>query len=126
MKLSLELNDGSSYAVQAYEAGIIQINNTRHTDTLVVMPDAVHTRFANLTQVDTLTEGEFSELAELGAELIIVGTGSAQQFLHPRLWAHLSQRGIGVEFMDTAAACRTYNILMSEGRRVAALLFPIT
>ncbi|MGB1110129.1 MAG: Mth938-like domain-containing protein [Gammaproteobacteria bacterium] len=125
MKLSLELNDGNAYAVQAYELGVIQINNSRHTETLVVMPDSLHTDYRVLADPDDLTESHFSELSELGAELIVIGTGSNQRFLHPRLWAHLSRQGIGVEFMDTAAACRTYNILMSEGRRVAALLFPI-
>lgn len=125
MKLSLELNDGSSYAIQAYELGAIQINNRRFSKTVVVMPDAIHDEFSSLVTPNELDEAVFSSLADLDPEVVVIGTGSAQQFLHPRLWAHLSRKGLGVEFMDTAAACRTYNILMSEGRRVAALLFPL-
>ena len=51
---------------------------------------------------------------------MLLGTGRRQRFPHPRLTAALAQAGIGLEVMDTAAACRTYNILMSEGRRVLA------
>ena len=58
-------------------------------------------------------------------EVLIVGTGSRQHFLHPAVFAPLTRVGIGVEAMDTQAAARTYNILMSEGRRVVVALMPM-
>ena len=65
-----------------------------------------------------------SELAELKPEVVLLGTGSTIRFVPPRMTAALTEIGVAVECMDTAAACRTYNILMSEGRRVVtALLF---
>ena len=54
--------------------------------------------------------------------MVILGTGPRQRFVHPRLIAALTARRIGVETMDNPAACRTYNILMAEGRRVALAL----
>ncbi|MBU3735478.1 MAG: hypothetical protein FGM62_00730, partial [Methylobacterium sp.] len=64
----------------------------------------------------------FEYLAGLAPELVLLGTGLRHCFAHPRLSRALSEAGIGLECMDTAAACRTYNILMSEGRHVAAAL----
>ena len=57
-------------------------------------------------------------------EVILLGTGNRLQFPHPRLTQPLQQAGIGLEAMDTVAACRTYNILMAEGRQVLAALLP--
>lgn len=59
-------------------------------------------------------------VATLEPEIVLLGTGEQQRFPHPRLTRELLTRGIGVEIMNTAAACRTYNILMLEGRRVVA------
>ena len=58
----------------------------------------------------------------LEPEIVLLGTGDRQHFPHPRLLAPLTERRIGVEVMDTRAACRTFNILVAEGRRVAAAL----
>jgi uncharacterized protein len=58
-------------------------------------------------------------------EVVLLGTGARQRFAHPRLTAALIARRIGVESMDTGAACRTYNILMTEGRKVLAALLPV-
>ena len=71
-----------------------------------------------------LTAENFSQLATLGVEIVLLGTGSRQRFPHPRLTAALGAARIGLEVMDSKAACRTYNILVAEERRVAlALLF---
>jgi len=64
----------------------------------------------------------FDALIEIAPEVVVFGSGARLRFPHPRLLAKLSQQRIGVETMDFGAACRTYNILMSEGRRVAAAL----
>jgi uncharacterized protein len=73
-------------------------------------------------RVEDLTTAMFESLLGLQPEVVIVGTGSRHQFVSPRLSHPLQSRRIGVEGMDTVAACRTYNILVSEGRRAVAVL----
>jgi len=75
-----------------------------------------------ISGTDALTEQAFLELAALPVEILLLGTGSALQFPHPRLTLPVRDAGIGLEVMDTAAACRTYNILLGEDRRVGAAL----
>ena len=69
-----------------------------------------------------LKKEDFENLKSLGAEIVLLGTGPQQRFPHPSLTAPLAQAGIGVEVMDLKAACRTYNILVAEERKVAAAL----
>ncbi|MEY8878622.1 MAG: Mth938-like domain-containing protein [Leptothrix sp. (in: b-proteobacteria)] len=71
---------------------------------------------------DDLAEGHFEALLALQPELVVIGCGAQHRFVSPRLMRALIQQGIGVECMDTPAACRTYNILVSEHRRVVAAL----
>jgi uncharacterized protein len=72
----------------------------------------------------TLTTENFAQVNEMMPDVVILGTGPRQRFIHPGLIAALTDRRIGVECMDNQAACRTYNILMAEGRKVAlALIF---
>jgi uncharacterized protein len=61
-------------------------------------------------------------IAGLDLEILLIGTGSKQRFPHPRLTRALAEKRVGIEAMDLQAACRTYNILMTEGRRIAAAL----
>ncbi len=70
-----------------------------------------------------LTEIHLQTLAELKPELVIIGTGKTQYFLPPNILAPLYKNRIGVEIMNTDAACRTFNLLLSEGRSVLAALF---
>ena len=77
-----------------------------------------------VNQFSELAESHFASLAELAPELVIFGSGARLRFVRPALMRALIDRRIGVETMDTAAACRTYNVLLAEGRSVvAALLF---
>ncbi|OYU42840.1 MAG: hypothetical protein CFE44_21725 [Burkholderiales bacterium PBB4] len=72
-----------------------------------------------------LTDAHFEALLALNPEVVIFGSGARLQFVKPALMRSLIDRRIGVETMDTPAACRTYNVLVSEGRNaVAALLLP--
>jgi uncharacterized protein len=71
---------------------------------------------------EALTEADFAPLLDLGADILLLGTGAKQRFPHPRLTHALAARRIGVEAMDLPAACRTFNILVAEERRVAAAL----
>lgn len=71
--------------------------------------------------------GDSAAILDLAAsvDVVLVGTGAEMQFLPPQFCAALEAAGIGVEAMQTPSACRTYNVLLSEGRRVAAALISI-
>ena len=101
-----------------YGPGYVSINGTpRHAST-VVLGDRILD-----WEVDAfagLTEAVFGRLAALPVEIVLLGTGASLRFPHPRLTQPLRDAGIGLEVMDTSAACRTYNILLGEDRRVAA------
>lgn len=101
----------------------VMINHQRHEHSVVVQAGAVHTDW-QVASFDTLTEASFDYFLALKPELVLLGTGARQRFAHPRLYRALTNAGIAVEFMDTKAACRTYNILIADDRHVmAAILF---
>ena len=119
------LDDSSDrHAIQQYDEGRITISQTVYQRSLIVLPDRIISDWAPAA-IEQLKTDDFDLLAGLGPEIVILGTGRQQRFPHPALTQPLMQRRIGFEVMDTPAACRTYNILMAEGRRVAAALFMI-
>ena len=120
MKLHLAQNAGLN-AFTAYGEDFVMVNDRRHETSLIVLPDQL---IADWTprKLEDLSEAHFAELARLNVEIVLLGTGRTLSFPHPRLTAPLMQARIGCEVMDTQAAARTYNILMGEGRRVAAAL----
>lgn len=109
--------------VTAYGSGWFEINRVRHEGALLLMPEGEVRRW-EIESYETLSAADFEALAGLGAEIVLLGTGTQHRIPHPRLTAALSRAGVGVEAMDSSAACRTYNILMGEGRRVLAALLP--
>jgi uncharacterized protein len=123
MKFMLDNNTGG-YAIQRYDVGVIIIAECSYRESLILLPDRVIENWPP-NSVNDLAEEDFHQLMELEPEIVLLGTGPQQQFPHPSLTQPLMQQRIGLEVMDTAAACRTYNILMAEGRRVAAALFMI-
>ena len=120
MKLHLD-QPGAINFITACEPAYVQVNQARYTASLIVLTHRVieawrPDRFA------ALAEQDFDELAGLGADIVLLGTGRTLRFPHPRLTRALMERRIGLEVMDAGAACRTYNILAGEGRKVAAAL----
>ena len=103
-----------------YGEGYVLVNGERHERNLIVMPEQLLPWSA--ASFDALKEEDFQALLELGIDILLLGTGPKQRFPHPRLTRALAAKRIGVEAMDLQAACRTYNILMAEERRVAAAL----
>ena len=103
-----------------YGDGFVMVNGQRHERNVIVMPERLLPWDAQ--SFDSLKEEDFRPLLELAPEILLIGTGPKQRFPHPRLTRGLAEKRIGVEAMDLQAACRTYNILMSEERRVAAAL----
>ncbi|MEW8690046.1 MAG: Mth938-like domain-containing protein [Candidatus Thiodiazotropha endolucinida] len=117
-----EASDGLS--IQRYDQGEVTVSGVIYRENCIVLPDRIISAWRPGSFLD-LRQEDFSFLAELSPEIVILGTGDKQHFPHPSLTQPLMQNQIGLEVMNTAAACRTYNILMSEGRRVAAALFMI-
>jgi uncharacterized protein len=103
-----------------YGDGYVMINGQRHDSNLIVTPEQLLPWSAS--GFDALTESDFQGFLDLKLEILLLGTGPKQRFPHPRLTRVLAEKRIGVEAMDIQAACRTYNILMAEERRVAAAL----
>ena len=109
--------------VTAYDESGVEINLKHFTDSLLVLPEIAPAAWP-VNTFDALNAAHFDQIAALRPDVIILGTGARQRFVHPRLIAALTTLRIGVECMDNQAACRTYNILMAEGRKVAlALIF---
>jgi uncharacterized protein len=106
--------------ITGYGAGYVMVNGQRYESSLIVTPDRVLPWAVQ--SFDALKENDFAALMQLGMEIVILGTGPRQRFPHPRLTGALAKARIGVEVMDMQAACRTYNILVAEERKVAAAL----
>ena len=104
----------------AYGEGYVMVNDQRHEANLIVLPDQLLPW--HVKSFDVLKEEDFLVLLDLKLEILLLGTGPRQRFPHPRLTRALAAKRVGVEAMDLQAACRTYNILMAEERRVAAAL----
>jgi uncharacterized protein len=107
--------------VTAYDENGIEINAKSYRSSLLVMPEMAPVDWP-VRSFDALTADDFAQIDAIDPDVVILGTGPRQRFVHPRLIAALTARRIGVETMDNPAACRTYNILMAEGRRVALAL----
>ncbi len=120
MKLHLTTAE-NNYLITGYGADFIEINKARHARNLIVMADKLILDWP-AKDFASLAEAHFVNLIELKPEVVLLGTGEKHQFLHPKIVQNLTAQGIPLECMTTAAACRTYNILMSEGRTVAAAL----
>jgi uncharacterized protein len=108
-------------AITGYGEGYVMVNQARHERTVVVLPDQLVTDWAAST-FEALTADHLAALLPLEAEIILIGTGPRLQFPRAEVLAPLVRARVGFEVMDVQAACRTYNILVSEERKVAAAL----
>ena len=104
-----------------YGKGFVMINGRRIERSVVVLPDRLIADWP-AKAFDELAAEHFAPLGELGCEIVLLGTGAQQRFPRSEVLLPLIRAGIGVEVMDLQAACRTYNILMAEQRKVAAAL----
>ncbi len=120
MKFQLETNS-QQLTISACRPGAITINQEELGSSLIITPESLIRDWPPQSH-DELEPEHFSAVAVLEPVILIYGSGITQRFPAPELLAPLIQKGIGVETMDTAAACRTYNVLVSEGRNVAAAL----
>ncbi len=120
MKLNASLPSDCN-VFTGYGDGYVLVNRERFDRSLVVMPDRVWTEW-RATSFETLSEEHFEALIALRCDVLLLGTGASLRFPRLQLMRPLAKAGIGLEVMDVPAACRTYNILVEEGRKVAAAL----
>jgi len=120
MKLHRTQSEDSNL-ITAYDNDFVEVNKQRYSNHLIVMPNEIIEDWS-VDGFANLSAAHFNDMLELNPEVILLGTGKTHQFVHPKLTVALIEKGIAVECMTTHAACRTYNILMSEGRHVAAAL----
>ncbi|HEY5637647.1 MAG TPA: Mth938-like domain-containing protein [Burkholderiales bacterium] len=111
---------GAQNSFSGYGEDYVLVNGQRHTTSMIVMPEQVLPWRA--TTFATLAAEDFAVFLDMKLEILLLGTGPRQRFPAPALVRALTEQRIGVESMDLKAACRTYNILMAEGRNVAAAL----
>ena len=120
MKLHLTTAQNQNL-ITGYGVDFIEINRKKYAQNLIVLADNIVENW-QVTDFSALSEVHFEYLLKLKPEVVLLGTGEKHQFLHPKIIRKLTESGVPLECMTTAAACRTYNILMSEGRNVAAAL----
>jgi uncharacterized protein len=120
----MKLHDASNSAQHAftgYGDGYVVIDAVTYRSSLIVTPSAVDDSWAARSSA-TLDASTLAPLEQFRDCIILLGTGSRQQFPAPALLRSLASKGIAVEVMDNFAACRTFNILAAEGRPVVAAL----
>lgn len=117
MKLSPE-NIKHYQTVTSYDDQRVSINDIPYTASLIVTPETEPVSW-DIHHYAEFTEEDMLHIIQTKADVVILGTGIQQHFLPPQWIAGFAKHHIGVEVMSNAAACRTYNILMAEGRKVA-------
>ena len=123
-RLALKLHLANISGINAftgYGEGYVMVNAQRYERSLVVLPDQLVTDWRP-AGFDALDPADFARLAGLAPEIVLLGTGSKIRFPRPELTRALIDARIGLEVMDIRAACRTFNILAAEERKVAAAL----
>ena len=120
MRFTQDSNSATN-VIRAYSRGELRINGNTYWETVMVSGSAI-VIVPEVRDVDDLPRFDVSRLLALEPELVLLGTGPAQVFPDAAFRAKFLSAGIGFEVMDTGAACRTFNVLVAEQRRVAALL----
>ncbi|MEM9385828.1 MAG: Mth938-like domain-containing protein [Pseudomonadota bacterium] len=120
MKLTLHTESGV-HLVRAYQPGLLRLAD-REVDTPVLMSPSELVCPWDAPAVSELDLNALKPLLDWHPDICVLGTGPTQAFPPVALIAELAERGIGLEVMRTPAACRTYNVLVVDGRRVAAAL----
>jgi uncharacterized protein len=122
LKFTRELS--ATLTIRSVSVDGIRINDRWWSESIALTPEEIIESWRPVALTD-LTEDDFSALLEHGPELVIVGTGTRSSFPPRDLMFAFARLGVGFELMDTAAAARTFNVLAGEGRRVAAVLYPV-
>jgi uncharacterized protein len=119
--MKFHLQAPAANVITASGPGWVRVGTTDYRENVVLTPDAIVPGWAP-GGFAALLDADFAALLKFSPELVLLGTGAVQEFPHPRLTRDLAAARVGLEVMDTRAACRTFNILVAEGRRVVAAL----
>ncbi len=117
--MKFHLQTASGNLITAFGPGWVRVGATEYRENLLLAPEEIIAGWAQ-GGFAALAASDFDRVLALTPEVVLLGTGERQRFPHPQLYRALAEAGIGLEVMDTKAACRTYNIVAGEGRRVAA------
>ena len=118
--MKLQLSGGGPHPhFTGYGVGYVTVGGERYEHPVVLAPGHAVERW-DVAGFEAVTAETFAPLLALKPEVVVFGTGATLRFPPPHIMALLAQAGVGLEVMDTGAACRTYNILLSEDRRVVA------
>ncbi len=120
MKLHSDPHSGAN-AITGYGDGYVEINKTPYSHAVLMSSDGAISEWP-VKAFEGLESTHFEQMVALKPELILIGTGNKQRFPKPELLKSLISAKIGFEIMNSQAACRTYNILVGEGRKVLLAL----
>lgn len=121
MQIALDNATASVNQIRAYQSNYIQVNEQVYRESIIVAPRAAVKTWLPRTH-DELKVEHFAFINELKPQVVLLGMGLKMHFPCPEIRLALQKMAIGFEFMDTAAACRTYNVLLAEDRNVVAAL----
>lgn len=117
-----EENALSKYSIKAYSAHSVTVNEEEYTQNIILSSEKGVAPLECKT-VEQLSIEMLSSFLSEQPDMLLIGTGEQHLMIHPELVAFLASHKVGVENMDTKAACRTFNLLANEDRNVIALLF---
>jgi len=125
MRVEKDLLSGDThYLIRGYEPGQVRVNEHAISQSFVLTPERLNSDWRPERFEDLKVE-DFDAMIEQGPELILLGTGAENRIPPQEILAHVLGQGIGLEFMDTGAACRTFNVLVAEERPVMAAILMI-
>jgi len=122
-QLTLE-QPGDHHFIRSVSADGVLVGETHYRGNLLIAAATLEEDWGPAS-LDAIEDKDFEPILALDPEVVLLGTGANQQFLPPAKLAPCHRAGVGVELMTTDAACRTFNVLATEGRRVVAALFPV-
>ncbi|EKD70038.1 MAG: hypothetical protein ACD_46C00663G0003 [uncultured bacterium] len=114
-------NNEAQFQIRSFKPGFIQVNDQSFTASIIITPIQLITDWPP-QQVKEITADSLNMILTIKPDILLIGTGDLHVFLSADIYGHLINAGIGVEMMNTIAACRTYNALSAENRNVAAAL----
>lgn len=111
----------AKFIITGYEPGCVFINNDPYPQSIIVNPESLICPW-EVNEISDLNETTLSAIFEDRPEIVILGTGESLVLPEPKIIALFAQHRIGLEFMNTSAACRTYGILIAESRKATAAI----
>jgi uncharacterized protein len=123
MEFNLELPQNQFFVRSVSEKGIC-VHKDYYTSPFILSGKRIVPNW-DVGSIDDINEENLQKIFDLQPEVVLIGTGKTQVFLPPAIQVHFFRQNIGFEVMTTDAACRTFNVLVSEGRQVVAALLPL-